>query len=172
MEKRAHAFSKRISILGATALLAACALTAPRLVHAAKSVEVVVPKEATAQGSVFVATVTSTDELLEVSGLFQGHVIEFFPDGEHTSSGAFHRYRALIGVDYYSVPGPVELSVKAKIGNDNIERKTPIAVKEGVFPSEKLRVPPRTIFPSKTRISVRICARQPALQLRRPSPAR
>ncbi len=112
-------------------------------------VEVEVPSETLTEGGVFYASVESQGEIQDATGLFQGHVIDFFPDGEPSAGGAFHKYSAIVGIEYGTKPGAVNLSIKTKVAGEFIESHTSVAVKSGTYPSERLRVPPRTIRPSK-----------------------
>ena len=112
-------------------------------------IEIEVPSETVTEGGIFFASVESQSEIQDATGLFQGHVIDFFPDGEHAADGGYHKYSAVIGVEYGTKPGNVSLSIKTKIGTEFVESHASIAVKSGTYPSERLRVPPRTILPSK-----------------------
>lgn len=153
MEKLARAFSKRISILGATTLLAACAAVSSPSARAGKKIEIKVPSNPTSEGAVFIASVVSRDPISEVTGQFQGRVIDFYPDesdkDDSKSHSEIHKYSAVIGIEYGTAPGNVDLGVKAKVGGESLDEHASVAVKAGVFPSEKLSVPPKTVFPSK-----------------------
>ncbi|MBI3558686.1 MAG: hypothetical protein HY074_20655, partial [Deltaproteobacteria bacterium] len=59
-----------------------------------------VPSETMTEGGIFFVSVESQGEIEDASGLFQGHVIDFFPDGERTASGGYHKYSAVIGIEY------------------------------------------------------------------------
>lgn len=104
------------------------------------------PKEPVVEGGVFYLSVSSPDAIDEVSGYFLGHEIDFFPNSD--KAAGITRYTALVGVDYGTQPGPARMSLKVSVGMRTFERKLEIPVRAGVFPSERLRVPPRTIAPS------------------------
>lgn len=152
MERRERAFFKKrlISVLLATSLLSACAAAVTRVDRTLSQQKITLeaPSDAVTEGGIFVATVQANEDIKDATGLFQGHVVDFYPDAAPGASGGFTRYSALVGVEYGTTPGPVELVVKLKVGDQLAERKAAVTVKAGVFPSEKLHVPPKTVFPS------------------------
>lgn len=99
------------------------------------------------EGGIFQVSVTSKDPIREVSGRFQGRNIDFYPDTDPSASG-ISRYSAVVGVDYGTPPGKLELAIKAAAGEKSLDQNVPILIRSGTFPSETLRVPPRTVRPS------------------------
>lgn len=129
------------------------------------------PQGPVVEGGVFFVTVTSREELEELTGNFEGYNFRFYlehgPDqlpnqkspglakSDHRQpantiddSGSY-RYKALVGVAYGATPGTAELVVRARDGAGFKELKHSLIVKEGTFPSETLHVPPRTVTPSR-----------------------
>lgn len=149
MGRHALEFFRKAPFFFAIALLASCATASSRVESPTKKLTLEVPGAATPEGGVFAVSVVSPEAIAEASGLFQGREIEFFPDCKPEANSGCKRYSALVGVEYGTPPGTADFSVKAKVGVENLELRAPVPVKAGVFPSEKLSVPPKTVFPSK-----------------------
>lgn len=152
MERLKRAFYNLFFVSSMTAFLASCAIAAVDQLSTAVSttslriskLEIEIPKDPVTQGGVFFVSVriAASGSIKNVQGLFQDKVIDFYPDGK--------QYTALVGVEYDATPGKAPMSLKAKLMNGSlVEAKIDILVKTGVFPSEKLRVPPRTVTPSR-----------------------
>ncbi|MEW6055752.1 MAG: M23 family metallopeptidase [Bdellovibrionota bacterium] len=105
------------------------------------------PRDAVPQGGVFFVSVSSVDKLQKVEGQFHGKVIDFYPDPLPNSNR--RRFTALVGAEYGIHSGGNPMSLRLKFGEETLETKTSIEIKEAEFPSERLRVPPRTVTPSK-----------------------
>jgi len=140
--------------MSALALVCACSSVMPtRSAHAsvtsdgAQSIlSIELPKEQIAEGSVFNVSVFAKQELRELTGLFQTHLVDFYP--EPSEEQGMYKYSALVGVEYDTVPGAVKFAVKARLDDQQfLEESANIEVKKGVFPSERLSVPPRTVKP-------------------------
>jgi murein DD-endopeptidase MepM/ murein hydrolase activator NlpD len=146
MEKPKRGFFKLGLVVSAVAWFAACsgAAIASRAPNSL-GLAIDVPNEAVAEGSVFLMSVRGTDGLKNVVGHFQGHVIEFYP--EQAADGL--RYTAVVGVEYGTQPGKVTMQMRADLNGKVYEEPVEILVKAGTFPFEKLRVPPRTVTPTK-----------------------
>lgn len=145
MEKLTHEFFRKLAVIGSTVLLSAFSSPALAAADAGAKLEVETPKEAVVEGGVFFVSVSAPKEVTEASGLFQGRVIDFFPEGEPSDDGAFKRYGAIIGVEYGAQPGQTELALKFKMDGEVAEKRVSINVKAGDFPSEKLRVKPKFV---------------------------
>lgn len=130
------------------------------------------------EGGVFFVSVVSDRALKEVSGQFQNEKVVFFPDSAPAQSKGLlveknkdpltkvaaqdlaktpekpepFRYTAIVGVEYGTTAGKVTLRIAGRTadGDDEIgERKIDVVVKNGVFRSEILRVPPRMVSPNE-----------------------
>lgn len=153
MERLRLASSSRrhwIVFLACTTLLSACALAKTRVSgsDSEQSIAVETPTDAVIEGGLFLISVQAPKAIKDPAGMFQGHSIDFYPDSEHDASGGFKRYSALVGVEYGTAPGSIDVDLTFKIGDELVRRKASVSVKSGVFPSERLRVPPKTVFPS------------------------
>lgn len=164
METLKHAFCRfsLAFLLGAS--VSACASAAVEKRNSAPFT-VEVPGDPVVEGGVFFISLTSKESLQEITGNFQGRNFSFFPDVERdelpdstnvdkrtpatASDEGSHRYRALVGVGYGATSGKSEILIRAKHGHEYVDGKYTVTVQEGVFPSETLRVPPRTVTPSK-----------------------
>lgn len=139
MEKRKRAFYS-LAVFATTALsFVACASASVEKAITEK-MAIETPSAPVTEGGAYYVSVDVKEEPSEIFGLFQAKLIDFFPDGDK-------RYSAIVGVEYGTPPGQVELTVKMKVRDQYVEQKVKVAVKSGIFPSEKLSVPPRTIAP-------------------------
>lgn len=158
MEKFKLAFSKLVILGCSVAGLVSCASAAiDKTSSSPLSIEL--PAEPVIEGGVFYVSLKSKLALDEVIANFQGHVVKFYPDipGElnerkladtDSHEAGEHRYKALVGAAYGAQTGENPFVVRARSSGEVFEVKSMVSVKDGVFPSETLRVPPRTITPT------------------------
>ena len=72
----------------------------------------------------------------------------FIPLSEHPTRAGGH-YFALIGIPYYSAPGAAQLMVKWSGMDGFAEKKVPFRITTGKYRSERLKVKPGKVSPSK-----------------------
>ena len=128
-------------------------------------------KDAVIEGGAFIVDVESGEELNELTADIRGKTAKFYFVDKNSNS---YRYQAILGLEFGSPIGPLEISVKGCFKNAPVtdpenekdrECETVIAkvdVKAGEFPSEKLSVPPRSVEPNKKDM-VRIAKEQKVL---------
>jgi murein DD-endopeptidase MepM/ murein hydrolase activator NlpD len=152
-ERLRRAFNKGFKpalAMGSLALVAAAiAAHADAALHRsyATKFDVEAPSQPIMEGAIFTISIQSTDEIRDATGTFQDHLIEFFPNSEPGS--AVRRYTALVGVEYGTPAGKLEMKIRARIGEGWLEKTAKVEVKAGQFPSEILKVPPRTVTPTR-----------------------
>ncbi len=121
-------------------------------IFAQAQIKVEIASGAPVEGGVFFVNVQSDGNvpLAEVSGIFRDAKVEFIPLTNH-------QFGAFVGVEYGMDPGMVPLELKYRFQDETEFEKYnfEVSVVASVFPSEKLRVPPRTIAPSaKDRVRI------------------
>ncbi len=99
------------------------------------------------QGGITFISIFLDSEPSEISGLFNGKSISFYPDGKTDS---LIRYTAMVGVAEAVPAGVKDFLVKICLVSKGChEKKASLKILSATFPSETLSVPPRTIEPNK-----------------------
>jgi len=146
--------SLRAFLLGIAFVSCASTQTTAAIDPASLNVTTHVNPQQTADGSVVVATLTLPPELRgqTVNGEFMGTPVYFF---EAPALGA-GVYEAVFGVPYGQKPGPADLQVMLGDGSELKNLKITLAVVEGGYGSEVLRVDGRRVNPHRKKDLERI----------------
>jgi murein DD-endopeptidase MepM/ murein hydrolase activator NlpD len=112
------------------------------------------PKEKVEEGGVFFVSLELTrhENLKEIQASFLSQNLNFIEE----LKGSGH-YTALVGVDYGTAEGTVELPIKLfsnEADSSPLLVSCSIEVKPGHYPSEELSVPPKTVMPSKKDLKI------------------
>lgn len=127
-------------LIFACLFLTACSDPRVSNVTVTDSFNVTVPHQPIAEGAIFSISVHSSEVIDSIEGSFQKQKLEFFLD----SPG---NWIAIAGVEVDSKSGNVPMRIVAHTKKGKVERSIEIAVIEGTFPSEVLKVPPRKVAP-------------------------
>ena len=121
----------------------------PVKVDCGGSVELRVSAASPAQGTLLIAEVRSPDALSGVTGKWIDRDISFWQETGANLPKGTSVWRALLGVDLEQAAGDYKFNVSGKTSNGAaVACETPIAVRVGKFPTERLKVAPNFVEPN------------------------
>src|SRR5580698_672600 len=113
------------------------------------SVELRISAATPPQGTLLIAEVRSPNTLIGIAGKFTDRDISFWLATGATIPKGVSVWRALLGVDLEQAAGDYKLSVTAKSSDGKaLSCETPITVRTGKFPTERLKVAPNFVEPN------------------------
>ena len=112
------------------------------------------PKEKIEEGGVFFVSIElkKKETLKEIQASFLSQNLHFIEESKGSNL-----FTALVGVDYGTAEGKVELPVKVfsnEPGSSPQSVSCSVEVQAGHYPSEELSVPPKTVTPSKKDLKI------------------
>ena len=123
-------------------------VTAPRKYDCGQGVELRLSSPQSSQGSLLLVEVRSAKPVAEIRGEWNAKEIAFWKEPSAGPKG-FDMRRALLGVDLEQAAGEYQLDVSDKIGDsDTVSCSASIAVRQGRFATERLKVAPNFVEPN------------------------
>lgn len=132
---------KMSCLLLAAALFGGCSSMAK---VQASSVEIGLESDKIVEGSAFFVTVTSPKAIQSIEATLNGKTLYF-----HQVNDAKTEFQSLTGIEFGTDIGVKKLLAKICTPDGCKEFDKPVTVVKGEFPSEKLKVAPRMVKPSK-----------------------